>query len=202
MVQDLFKNSRTPETPLDALRVELEAAIQLVSDSLFLYKTIVVRGVPKPITGNDLGYDGWLCNMGLVNGASAWDAFKKDIIRKVREHDKRVKHNYRIFNEKQFDDWLKKEERSYQNLLEPIARRNLIVHNLGRVDEQYVKVIPASQHQAGKRLPDVDLDYVKKTSEAFFSAAQEIVTSLVKNNRLGQEHLDTMGFFQRNPLQR
>ncbi len=192
MVDELLKASRTPDSPLQILQVELEAAIQLIAHTLRLYNASSVR-LPqgKSVAISKLGYGEVLCNMGLINAVAAWEGFKGNVVRAVRA-------NGHSFNESALQECLK-QTNTYEHILEPLARRDCFVHNHRKVDSQYKRQIPESPLKVGDSV-DIDLAYLQDSSEALFETAVELVRVLIYDELLAEDHQGTLGAFQRNPI--
>lgn len=192
MIDELLKISQTPTKPLEILQVELEAGIQLIVHTLYLYKTseLVLLPQRKLLSVSDLGYEGQLYNMALVNAAGVWDAFLGNIVRTIRGGGHRFKKG----------DLFKYVERTttYGDIVEPLARRDCIVHNLAKVDSDYKKRVSTSLLQNGDSL-DINLDYLKDASEALFKIAVEVVKILTEAKLFREEQQKELGAFQRNP---
>ena len=190
MVSKLLKYSQKPEKPLQILQGALEIEIQLVVHTVHSYEAQYLRLPPNlgMVRMSDLGYAGRLCNMALVSASAAWDGFLGNLIRAIRA-------NGHSFNERQLRQRLKQ---TNERIIEPLARRHCIVHNLARVDEDYRKDVPLSPLPIGDAL-NTDLDYLKDTSVSIFETAVDLVKLLVREGLLGEEYQETIGEFQRDP---
>lgn len=193
MVDELVKYARHPENPLQILQGGLEIEIQLAVHTIHAYETHYLRlfdgGVILPMI--NLGYEGRLCNMALVSAASAWDGFKGNIVRAVRA-------NGHSFGERKLSDCLKKIGSS-ERILEPLARRHCIVHNLAKVDQDYKQAVPATPLVIGDSVT-TDLSYLKDSSVAFFETGVEITRLLVRDSLLPEGHQEPIhSGFQRDP---
>jgi len=191
MVDELLKDARTPEGPLQILQAGLEAGIQVVVHTLEAYEThYLLLQLGKRIPLSDLGYGAHLCNMALVNAAASWDGFKGNIVRAVKDSGHSL-------NRPQLQGHLKQIS-SYKHIVEPLARRHCIVHNLAKVDQDYKRDVPSSSLDEGDSL-EVNLPYLKDASLAFFEAAVELVQFLVGAKLLPKGQEKTIGKFQRGP---
>lgn len=192
MMEELQKISRTPDTPLTILQAELEGTIQLVTQTLFVYKRCLVRlpqgrVVPLPA----LGYEQVLCNMALVNAVAAWEGFKRNITHEIRANGHR-------FLEKDLDRRLG-QTTTYGRILEPVDRRDCIAHNLARVDCKYKEQIRESQLPLGQGV-DIDMPYLKEAIHSFFQIGVEVTRILVLDRLLAEQQQETLGNFQRDPV--
>ena len=188
MVNELLKIAKKPEGPLQILQAGLEMGIQLVTHTLHAYKVQYLQ-LPKGqlVPMRDLGYESRLCNMALVNAAASWEGFEGNIIHITRERG-------HSFNKSQLLKYLKQTS-NYQRIIEPLARRHCIVHNLAKVDRDYKKYVPSSPLGIGDLL-DTDLSYLQNASINFFKNACELVDYMIKDGLLGEEHKQTIGEFQ------
>ena len=195
MVNELLKISKKPENPLQILQAGLELEIQLVVHTIHAYETHYLRllGVNVNLLPMiSLGYGGRLCNMALISASSTWEGFKGNIIRSVRKNG----HSY---NEQKLLD-CSKHTVSFKYILEPLARRDCIVHNLGIVDQEYKQAIPSSNLNIGDSIT-TDLSYLKESSAAFFRTATEIVQTLVRDDLLPSGYEKPIHEeFQRDPI--
>lgn len=193
MVDELMKYAKKPETPLQILQAGLEIEIQLVVHTLHAYETHYLRLFEGSVvvSMSSLGYEGRLCNMALVSAAGAWDGLKGNIVRLIRKGG-------HSFNEHKLNQLLK-QSKSFNKIIEPLARRHCIVHNLARVDEDYKRDVPSTILGIGDAI-NTNLDYVKDASESFFEIGVDITHSLVKQGLLpdGQD-IPIHGGFQRDP---
>jgi len=191
MVEVLRKYSRSPESPLQILQGGLERGIQLVVHTLSKYERFGLR-LPSGeiIPMSSLGYETHLCNMALVNATAVWDGFKGNIVRAVRASG-------HSFSESQLCHHLKQTS-SYERIIEPLARRHRIVHNLARADRDYRRAIPSSSFADGDSL-GINLPYLKNASADIFDTAVDLVKLLVGDGLLPEEHQKTIGIFQHDP---
>lgn len=191
MVGELLKYARKPESPLQILQGWLEIEIQLVVHTLHAYKAHYLR-LPggKLVRMSDLGYEARLCNMALVSAAAAWDGFTGNIIRAVRASG-------HAFSERQLRQRLK-QTNSYESIVESLARRHCIVHNLARVDQDYKRDVPSSPLTIGDSLA-TNLPYLKDASIGFFKTAVDLMKLLVGDGLLAKEQQETIGEFQHDP---
>jgi hypothetical protein len=190
VVNGLLKYAKKPEGPLQILQGELEMGIQLVTHTLHAYKGHYLQlpqGQIVPMT--DLGYEPRLCNMALVNAAASWDGFEGNIVHIVREGS-------HLFSKQLLSKHLK-QIGSYQHIIEPLARRHCIVHNLAKVDRDYKKAVPSSSLVIDDSL-DTNLSYLENASVSFFKTARELVGLLVRDGLLKEECQKTIGEFQHN----
>ena len=132
MVEELKKFAKYPVGPLQILQGELEIAIQLVVQTLELYNANFLR-LPggNIVRMSELGYEPRLCNMAIVNAAASWDGFKGNVVRTIRASGN-------TFSEAKLSGLIIKTN-SYPTIIEPLARRHCIVHNLSKVDQDYQK---------------------------------------------------------------
>ena len=191
MIGELLKYAREPESPLQILQGWLEIEIQLVVHTLHAYKAHYLR-LPdgKLVRMSNLGYEARLCNMALVSAAAAWDGFLGNIVRAVRASG-------HSFSERQLRQRLK-QTNGYERIIEPLARRHCIVHNLARVDQEYKRDVPSSSFLIGDSL-HTNLDYLKDASVSIFETAVDLVKLLIGDGLLGEEHQKTIGEFQHDP---
>jgi hypothetical protein len=191
MVNELLKYAKKPEGPLQILQAELEMGIQLVVHTLHAYKVQYLQ-LPQGqiVSMTNLGYESRLCNMALVNAAASWDGFEGNIVHITREGG-------HSFSKSQLFKHLKQTS-SYQHIIEPLARRHCIVHNLAKVDRDYKKYVPSSPLVVGASL-DTNLSYLKDASVSFFKTACELVKLLVRDGLLAEECQKTIGEFQHDP---
>ncbi len=168
----------------------LELKIQLVVHTLHAYKAHYLR-LPDGnlLRMSELGYEARLCDMALVSAAANWDGFTGNIVRSVRASD-------HSFSEQQLRQKLR-QTKSYNCIVEPLARRHCIVHNTGRVDKDYKRVVSSSL-SIGDSL-HTDIDYLKGASASFFQTAINLVNLLVGDGLLGEDHQMTIGEFQHDP---
>lgn len=191
MVDTLLKYALRPEGPLQILQAGLEVVIQLVVHTLHTYEVHYIQiSRDKLMRMSDLGYEARLCNMALVSVAASWDGFKGNIVRAVRASGN-------SFSEGQLCEYLR-QTNSYKSIVEPLARRHCIVHNLAKVDLDYKRDVPSSTLNEGDSL-DVRLPYLKDASAAFFSTATELVQFIVKNGLLPEGQEKAIHEFQRDP---
>jgi len=191
MVRELLQYAKIPEGPLQILQAGLEMGIQLVVHTLHAYKVQYLQlpqGQIVPMT--NLGYESRLCNMALVNAAASWDGFEGNIVHIAREGG-------HSFSKKQLSKHLK-QTNSYQHIIEPLARRHCIVHNLAKVDRDYKKDVPSSSLVIDDSL-DTNLSYLEEVSINFFKTACELVKLLVIDGLLSEEYQKTIGEFQHDP---
>ena len=76
---------------------------------------------------------------------------------------------------------------TYTKIKEPLARGDCICHNLAKVDEEYKRRVPKSRLNISDGL-DINLRYLKDASEAFFNTGVELITILVDDILLEEEH--------------
>jgi len=193
LVDELVKYARQPENPLQILQAGLEIEIQLAVHTIHAYETHYLRlfGGSVILPMISLGYEGRLCNMTLVSAASAWDGFKGNIVRAVRA-------NGHSFSEQKLSERLKNVGSS-KRILEPLARRHCIVHNLARVDQDYKQAVPSTPLDIGDSVK-TDLSYLKDSSVAFFETGVEITQLLVRDSLLPDGQQEPIhGGFQRDP---
>lgn len=191
MVDELLKYAKKPEGPLQILQGWLEIEIQLVVHTLHAYKAHYLR-LPdgKLVRMSNLGYETRLCNMALVSAAAAWDGFVGNIVRAIRASG-------HTFSERQLRQRLR-QTKGCDRIIEPLARRHCIVHNLGTVDEDYKRDVPSSPLSIGDSL-HTNLDYLKEASLSFFETAADLVKLLIGDGLLGKDHQKTIGEFQHDP---
>ena len=191
MVEVLRKYSRSPESPLQILQGGLEMGIQLVTHTLSKYERFGIR-LPsgEVIPMSSLGYKSYLCNMALVNAVAWWDGFKGNIVRDVRT-------NGHSFKEDHFYQRLKQTS-GYERIVEPLARRDCIVHNFAKVDRDYKELAPSSSLIVGASL-STDLSYLQDASANIFNAAIDLVKFLVRDGLLPEGQQEIIGEFQRDP---
>jgi len=191
MVGELLKYTKTPVNPLQILQAGLELGIQLVVHTLHAYKVQYLQ-LPQGqiVSMSDLGYEAHLCNMALVSAAASWDGFKGNVVRTARASG-------HSFSETQLCERLKQTS-GYERIVEPLARRHCIVHNLAKVDRDYKADLPSSPLRIGDSL-DTNLSYLKDASVSFFETAVNLVKLLVGDGLLTEEHQKTIGEFQRDP---
>ena len=192
MVNTLRKYALRPEGPLQILQGGLELGIQLVVHTLHAYKSQYLQ-LPQGqiVPMSDLGYEVHLCNMALVNAAASWDGFKGNVVRAIRTSG-------HSFSETQLCKRLKQIS-SYERIVEPLARRHCIVHNLAQVDRDYKTDVPSSPLSIGDSL-NSNLSYLKDASVSFFETGVNLMKLLVKDGLLTEEHQKTIGEFQRDPI--
>lgn len=187
----LIEHAVRPKGVLQILQAGLEVGIQFVVHTLHAYKGHrLLISKDNLIPMSDLGYDSLLCNMVLISAAASWDGFKGNVIRTIRE-------NGHTIRERQIDKYLKKTS-SYTQIMEPLARRHCIVHNLARVDKDYKDDVPSSTLNLGDYL-SINLSYLKDAFEAFFNTALELTKILVSAGLLPSEHSKAFHEFQRDP---
>jgi hypothetical protein len=129
--------------------------------------------------------------MALVSAAASWDGFKGNIVRAARA-------NGHSFNEPRLCKRLEQTS-NYECIVEPLARRHCIVHNLAKVDREYKTEIPSSPLRIDDSL-DTNLSYLKDASVSFFDTAVDLMKLLVEDGLLPEEQLKTIDEFQRDPL--
>ena len=187
----MLKYALKPEGPLQILQGGLEIGIQLVVHTLHAYKAHYLK-LPqgKLVRMSNLGYEARLCNMALVSAAASWDGFKGNIVHAIRASG-------HSFSEHQLCERLEQMS-GYERIVEPLARRHCIVHNLAKVDRDYKNDIPSSPLNIGDPL-GINLSYLKDASAAFFDTAVELVTSLVGDGLLPKEQKKPIGEFQSDP---
>jgi len=192
MVNELLRIALKPEGPLQILQASLELYLQLVVHTLHACEQITIL-LPqgKFVPMKELGYEAHLCSMALVNAAASWEGFKGNLVRAIRD----IGHS---FSEGQLHERLQQIS-SYPSIIEPLARRDCIVHNLSKVDRDYEREIQSSPLHSGETLT-TDLNYLKEASFAFFNTAAEFVSLLVDEGLLAKEHREAIGEFQRDPV--
>ena len=80
-----------------------------------------------------------------------------------------------------------------------MARRDCIVHNLSKVDQDYKNDVSQSKFQIGDFFP-TDLPYLKDSSVFFFNVAVELLQFIVGDGLLPPEQGLPIGDFQRDPV--
>ena len=191
MVNALRKYALKPEGPLQILQGGLELGIQLVVHTLHAYKVQYLQ-LPQGqiVPMSDLGYEVHLCNIALVSAAASWDGFKGNVVRAART-------SVHSFSRTQLCQRLKRTS-GYERIVEPLARRHCIVHNLAKVDRDYKADVPSSPLLIGDSL-NSNLSYLKDASVSFFETAVNLMKLLVGDGLLTEEHQKTIGEFQRDP---
>ncbi len=191
MISELLKYAKKPEGSLQILQAGLEMGIQLVVHTLHAYKKHYLQlpqGQIVPMT--NIGYESRLCNMALVNAAASWNGFEGNIVRIAREGGHSFSKQQLFKNLKQIS--------SYQHIIEPLARRHCIVHNLAKIDRDYKKAVPSSPLVIGDSL-DTNLSYLENASVSFFKTACELIKLLVRDGLLAEGCQNTIGEFQHDP---
>lgn len=185
------RDARAPEGPLQILQGMLEIEIQLVAHTLRVYERHTV-GIPdgRLFPMSDLGYETRLCNMALVSAAATWEGFCGNILRIIRLSGQRI-------NKQQLARYIK-QTTEYKYITEPLARRDCIVHNFGKVDNRYKIDIPDSNLNINDSL-SIRLPYLKQASTAFFNTGVALTTMLVKSGLLPDRLQRTIGKFQNEP---
>ncbi len=192
MTHRLLPYSKKAEGPLQIFQGSLELNIQLVVHTQFAYKKHALK-LPNGliVLMAELGYESRLCNMAVVSAAAAWEGFVGNVIRAVRQGGKR-------FRKEDIYSRLKK-MKSYKDIIEPLARRHCIVHNLARIDSDYKKAVQRSQGAIGDSL-QTELSYLKEVSRYFFEVAADLMKYLVRDGYLEEKYKKPIGEFDGNPI--
>lgn len=192
MEHRLLPYSKKAEGPLQILQGSLEIDIQLVVHTQFAYQKHAIK-LPNNliVLMAELGYGSRLCNMAVVNAAAAWDGFIGNVIRAIREGGKKIKEEDIYSRLKQM--------KSAKSIIEPLARRHCIVHNLGRIDNEYKKEVPNLKGEIGDGL-QTDLAYLKEVSRYFFEVATDLMKYLVRDGYLDEKYKKPIGEFDGNPI--
>jgi len=190
-MERLSRDARAPEGPLQLLQGMLEIEIQLVVHTLHAYKRHAVR-IPdgRLFRMSELGYETRLCNMALVSAAATWEGFCGNIMRIIRSSGQRI-------NKRQLLRYVK-QTTQYQYITEPLARRDCIVHNFAKVDNQYKLDVPDSTLNINDSL-SIRLSYLKQASTAFFNTGVALTNMLIQNGLLPDGLQRTIGEFQNEP---
>ena len=181
------KDAIAPEGPLQLLQGMLEMELQLVNHTLHVYKYHLVY-IPdgRSFRMSEFGYEARLCNMALVSAEASLEGFYGNILRIIRS-------NGNPYTKRQLTKEIKKTPQ-FTYIIEPLARRNCIVHNFAKVDKEYLNKVRSTKLNINDPL-SIDLHYLKKASTAFFETAIAIIKALIVKGLLPDKSDTTIGTF-------
>jgi len=136
---------------------------------------------------SNFGYETRLCNMALVSAAASLEGFYDNILRIIKSNGNSYT-KIQLFKDI-------KQTNQYKDIIEPLARRNCIVHNSAKVDSRYLAKVNSSSLNINDSL-SIGVSYLEKASTSFFNMAEAITKIYIEKELLQKKFGETIGEFQ------